>query len=275
MHMMIEKISLPLFVPADRPERFAKAVNARPDAVIIDLEDAVAPDNKATARDGLARVLVELSSALPLIVRINAIGTSWHDDDLRIVKQLPLAVVMLPKSESDDDIKRVAVQSEHPVIALIESAKGLENARKIAKPAARLAFGSIDYAADLAMGHTQLSLLNARSEIVLASRLANIPAPLDGVTTAINAEDILLNDCAHAVELGFGGKLLIHPAQIAPAREGFKPSQQELDWACRVLDAAQSGNAALRVDGAMVDAPVILRARQICIRAGAEFKTEG
>jgi len=275
LHTMIEKISLPLFVPADRPERFSKAIVAAPDAVIIDLEDAVAPDNKVAARDGLARALSELSSALPLIVRINAIGTTWHEDDLCLVKQLRLAAVMLPKSESDDDIKRVTATSQHPVVALIESAKGLESVRKIARTAARLAFGSIDYAADLAMGHTYLSLLSARNEIVLASRLANIPAPLDGVTTAISAEDIVLNDCAHAVELGFGGKLLIHPAQIAPARTGFKPSQKELDWACRVLEAAQSGDAALSVDGAMVDAPVILRARQICLRAGTEFKTEG
>lgn len=275
MHTMIDKISLPLFVPADRPERFAKAVNAHPDAVIIDLEDAVAPDKKASARDGLPQALTELSTAIPLIVRINSIGTPWHEDDLRIVKQLPLKAVMLPKAESDDEIKRVKAHSENSIIALIESAKGLENARAIAKHAARLAFGSIDYAADLAMGHTYQSLLSARSEIVLASRLANISAPLDGVTTAINATDILLNDCAHAVELGFGGKLLIHPAQITLARQGFKPSQKEVDWALRVLEAAQSGDAALRVDGAMVDAPVILRARQICLRADTKFKAEG
>ncbi len=274
MHTMIERLSLPLFVPADRPERFGKAISARPDAVIIDLEDAVAPDNKAAARDGLARALTQLSSAVPLIVRINAIGTPCHEGDLRLVEQLPLAAVILPKSESDDDVSRVATYGKHPVIALIESARGIGNVGKIARTAARLAFGSIDYAADLSMGHTYLSLLHARSQIVLASRLANIPAPLDGVTTAINAENILLEDCAHAVELGFGGKLLIHPAQIELARKGFKPSQQELDWACRILEAAKSGDAALRVDGAMVDSPVILRARQIFLRAGAPSKIE-
>ena len=164
MYTPIDKLSLPLFVPADRPERFLKAIKARPDAVFIDLEDAVSPDNKAAARDRLVAILTELSSAVPLVVRINAIGTLWHEDDLNIVAQLPLAAVVLPKSESAADIKNVAECSKHPVIALIESAKGLESVRAIAKASARLAFGSIDYAADLAMSHTRLSLLTAQGE---------------------------------------------------------------------------------------------------------------
>lgn len=271
MYTPIDKLSLPLFVPADRPERFLKAIMARPDAVIIDLEDAVSPDNKAAARDRLVAILTDLSSAVPLVVRINAVGTLWHQNDLNIVAQLPLAALVLPKSETADDIKNVSERSKHPVIALIESAKGLESVRAIAKASGRLAFGSIDYAADMAMSHTRLSLLTARSEIVLASRLAGLPAPLDGVTTSISDEAAILDDCAHAAELGFGGKLLIHPAQIEIARQGFLPAQDEFDWACRVLDAAKCGDAAIRVDGAMVDAPVIMRAREIFLRAGKDF----
>lgn len=272
MHTQLDNLSLPLFVPADRPERFLKAIEAAPDAVFIDLEDAVAPDNKSSARSGLASTLSALPKTVPLIVRINAIDTPWHQDDLAVVSQLPLAAIVLPKAESSADMKTVAANSHLPVIALIESAKGLCHVREIAQYSVRLAFGSIDYAADLAMGHTRLSLLAARSEIVFASRLAGLTAPLDGVTTHIRDEAMIRDDCAHAVELGFGGKLLIHPAQIEPARQGFRPTQDEVDWACRVLEAAKSGDAAIRVDGAMVDAPVILRARQIGRRAGKNFK---
>ena len=109
---------------------------------------------------------------------------------------------------------------------------------------------------------------------MLASRLAGLPAPLDGVTTAIGDEAAVLEDSAHAVELGFGGKLLIHPAQIAPARQGFLPRPADIDWANRVIDAASQGGA-VRVDGSMVDAPVVARARQILSRANAPLPSNG
>ena len=268
MGLPLNTLSLPLFVPADRPERFSKAIEAGPDAVFIDLEDAVAPDSKAGARDALWQHLQRLQPNVPLAVRVNAIGTPWHDDDLAAISRLPLAAVVLPKAESAEAAKAVSARTRLPVVALVESAEGLGNVREIARHCARIAFGSIDYAADLAMGHTRSSLLAARSEIVLASRLAGIPAPIDGVTTAIRDDRCVIDDCAHAAELGFGGKLLIHPAQIAPARRGFRPPEDEIAWARRVIDATSQGDAAIRVDGAMVDAPVLLRARQIIQRAG-------
>jgi citrate lyase subunit beta/citryl-CoA lyase len=116
------------------------------------------------------------------------------------------------------------------------------------------------------MQHTAIALYHARSRIVLASRLAGIAAPLDGVTTAVRDEDQLRRDCAHAVELGFGGKLLIHPDQIAPARAVFAPDPSTVDWALRVL--AAEGAGAVLVDGEMVDPPVLARARQVLRRAG-------
>jgi len=260
-------IALPLFVPGDRPDRFAKAAAAGPDAVIIDLEDAVSAAAKATARANIGSVLAETALSLPTLLRINGVGSPWHNDDLHAARDLPLAAVILPKAETSADIARVADITGFPVIALIETAKGLAGVEEIAQAAARIAFGSIDFAADLSMGHTRLSLLSARSRIVLASRLAGSPAPIDGVTTAIHDSDAILSDCIHAVEMGFGGKLLIHPAQIAPARQGFRPTQAEIDWAIRILEAATQGGAALSVDGAMVDAPVIARANQIMGRA--------
>ena len=128
-----------------------------------------------------------------------------------------------------------------------------------------LAFGSIDFCADLGCAHTRAALSAARCEIVLASRLAGIGAPLDGVTTAIDDAAAIESDARHARELGFGGKLLIHPRQVAPALAGLMPDAAEIEWARRVVAAA---DGASRVDGAMVDAPVRLRAEAILSRAG-------
>ncbi|MBH1974675.1 MAG: CoA ester lyase, partial [Rhodobacteraceae bacterium] len=116
------------------------------------------------------------------------------------------------------------------------------------------------------MGHSRHALLSARSRLVLASRLAGIAAPIDGVTTSLRDATLIAEDCAHAVDMGFGGKLLIHPAQIGPARLGFAPSHEQITWAQRVLEADQTASA-VQVDGAMVDAPVLARSRQILARA--------
>lgn len=264
----IANLTLPLFVPGDRADRFAKAAAAGPDAVIVDLEDAVAPDAKHIARQTLAEGLSVIPAEMPVLLRINAAGTEWHEGDMTAAARLRLAAVLLPKAEHADDLHRVADRCGCPVIALVETAAGLHRAVEIAGASARIAFGSMDFAADLAMAHTRRSLLAARSALVLAARLAGQPAPIDGVTTAIDDAGLIADDCAHAVELGFAGKLLIHPAQIAPARQGFAPSQAQIDWAARVL-AAAAGGAAIRVDGAMVDAPVIRRAEQIMARGPA------
>lgn len=259
----LSRLVLPLFVPSDRPERFAKAAAAGADAVIVDLEDAVAPGAKAAARDGLAAGLAGLAGT-PVLLRINAAGTDWHAADLAAARALPLAAIVLPKAETPDQI-RTAAATGLPVIALIESARGIANAPAIAEVAARLAFGSIDYAADLGIGHTRLALAQARAALVLASRLAGIAAPIDGVTTATRDGDLVAEDCRHAVEMGFSGKLLIHPAQITPARSGFAPTGPETDWARRVI-AAAAGGAAVALDGAMIDAPVVARAQAILAR---------
>lgn len=271
MQREIANVTLPLFVPGDRADRFSKAAAAGPDAVIIDLEDAVAPHAKHDAREKLAEGLSALPGKMPILLRVNAVGTEWHEADIAAAASLNLTAVVLPKAESADHLKRVADRCGHPVIALVETAAGLHHAVEIAAASARIAFGSIDFAADLAMAHTRQSLLAARSALVMAARLAGQPAPLDGVTTAIHDADMIAADCAHAVELGLSGKLLIHPAQIAPARLGFAPSKSEVDWASRVL-AAAAGGAAIRVDGAMVDAPVIRWAEQIMARRPAEAR---
>lgn len=267
----LDAINLPLFVPADRPDRYKKAAASGADAIIIDLEDAVLPDAKDMARASLAAALTNEQLALPILVRVNAAGTEWHVADLEICAGLPLAGIVLPKAEAAEDVLRASEASTHPVIALIESARGVTAAQSIAAAAARLAFGSIDYAADISAEHTRESLLYARSALVVASRAAERAPPLDGVTVAVQDGDAIAADCRHALSLGMGGKLLIHPAQIAPARQAFEPSEQALAWAQGVrAAAAASTGGAIRFEGAMVDAPVIKRAEQILRRAAGQ-----
>ena len=263
----LDPIALPLFVPADRPERYVKAFQAGADAVIIDLEDAVAPAGKAAARQALLDARSAVAAAgCPVLLRLNARGTPFHEADIGLARALPsLAGVMLAKAECAHDVEAVADVTGRPVLALIESARGLAAARAIAEAGARLAFGSIDFAADLGCAHTREALLLARSELVLASRLGGRAAPLDGVTTGVGDEAAVADDARYAASLGMAGKLLIHPAQIAPARAGLRPTADEIAWADRVLAATGDGAAAL--DGAMVDAPVRLRAAQIRRRA--------
>ena len=266
----IGRITLPLFVPGDRPERFAKAVAAGADAVIVDLEDAVAPAAKEAARAGLAEALAPLLRPARVLVRVNAGGTPWHAADLAACAGIAgLAGIVLPKAETAGDCVRVTDATGLPVIALIESARGLANAGEVAGASTQLAFGSIDFAADLGMAHAREVLRPARFALALAARLAGQAGPIDGVTTALKDEEAIIGDCRHAVDMGFAGKLIIHPAQIAPARRGFAPSEAECEWAQRVLAAVEGGAAAVAVDGAMVDAPVIARARQILTRAGS------
>jgi citrate lyase subunit beta/citryl-CoA lyase len=173
---------------------------------------------------------------------------------------------MLPKVESASSIAMVSARlgTVIPIIALIETAKGLAHLSEIADMAgvAILAFGSVDFSLDIGCHHEQQPLLAARSEIVWRSRAADLAAPLDGVTAMLDDAEMLDADARHAVALGFGGKLAIHPKQIAPIRNAFAPSEQAILWARAVLAAASSGNA-VRVEGEMVDRPVIERARRI------------
>lgn len=262
----VDTLWAPLFVPANRPERFEKAARSGADAVILDLEDAVAPEAKDAARAALRTDFTDL----PVIVRINPAGTPWHEDDLAALRTLPVAAIMLPKAESGAALDRVAADftGHTPIIALVETARGIADARAIAatENVVRLAFGSVDYCADLGCAHLREVLLPARCEVVLASRLAGIAAPIDGVTTALDDLSITASDTQHARALGMTGKLCIHPKQIAEVMRNFAPAPEELDWARRVLEA---GDGAVSVDGAMVDEPVRIKARALMARSGA------
>ncbi|EHR53593.1 citrate lyase beta subunit [Saccharomonospora marina XMU15] len=253
-----------LFVPGDRPDRFAKAVATGADAVVVDLEDAVVPEGKERARAAAADWLAAGDTGA--VVRINAHGTPWFADDLAMVIETR-AAVMLPKAQ---DGAVLAALGAEQVVALVETAAGIQRVNEVcaAPGVVRVAFGSVDLAAELGVAHDDhLALTHARSALVVACAAAGLPGPVDGVTTALHDTDALLADMRHARRLGFTGKLCVHPSQVAPLHDALKPTPSELDWARRVLAAAADG-AAAQVDGQLVDKPVVERARGLIEREG-------
>jgi citrate lyase subunit beta/citryl-CoA lyase len=256
-----------LFVPGTTPQRFARAAASGADEVVLDLEDAVAVDAKPFAR---AAAATWLSGEGRAWVRVNAMGTPWHDDDVTALVNLPgLAGLVVPKAEDPVALAALAgsLAAGLPLVALVESAVGVHRAVEIAqaKGVGRLAFGSLDFAVDVRADHTENALLLARSTLVLASRVAGLPAPIDGVTTSVDDGGLVAADARRAAVLGFGGKLCIHPAQLEPVARAFAPSEQQLDWARAVVAAASASVGAVFAgpDGHMIDKPVIDRAHAI------------
>lgn len=260
-----------LFVPGNRPERFDKACAAGADAVILDLEDAVAPHGKEAARDAVRHWLQEGGRAW---LRVNGSDTPWHESDLALLGLSGVLGVLLPKAERAEELKALAgfTRSGTPLVPLVETALGLWNARELASVVGvqRLAFGSVDFQVDLSIQGDGDELLFARSQLVLASRVAGVMPPVDGVTVAMEDESVLQADVARARRLGFGGKLCIHPRQVPAIQAGFRPAAADLEWARRVMEAAESaGHDAVRLDGKLVDKPVIDRARALLKEASA------
>lgn len=252
-----------LFVPANRPQRYDKACAAGADEVIIDLEDAVPAQEKVAARAALA---AWLSPARPVLIRINSAGSDWFDADLALCSMPGVAGIVLPKAERVADLAAVAQAGAAAIFPLIESAQGLWNLHALAchPGVRRLLFGSIDFSLDLNLKEGRQELLYFRSQLVLVSRVAGIEAPVDGVTATIDDLDLIRGDTHYARDLGFGGKLCIHPVQIDCVNQGFAPSASELAWAMRVLAAASAANgAAVALDGKMVDLPVISIAQRM------------
>ena len=254
-----------LFVPGHRPDRFDKAARSGADLVIVDLEDAVATDDKEQARQAAAD-WPGLGDRT--VVRVNAPGTPWFEADLRMAADRGRPV-MVPKAEDPAVLAGIAARTAGrcPVIALIETALGVERAHEVCSVpgVVRAAFGNVDLAAQLGVAHDDaLALTHARSRLVLASAAADICPPVDGVTTAVRDPQTLAADTAHARRLGYTGKLCVHPAQLGPVADGFAPSEGELRWARAVLGA---GESVTTVAGHMVDRPVMERARAMLARA--------
>jgi (S)-citramalyl-CoA lyase len=271
----VGRVRSALFVPGSRPERFANALAAGADAVIVDFEDAVEEALKTTAREQLGRFL-EATPQAAVWVRINAAEHAEHVQDLAFCQRTPGVVgVVLPKAESAAQIARVHATGR-PVWPIIESAKGLLALDSIAQAEGveRLLFGSLDLALDLDLAENseaaQMSLDQARVAVRLHSRGAGLPAPLDGVYPAIADTLGLARAIRHAQDLGYAGALCIHPTQIAIIHQALSPSEDEVQWARRVLEAGHmaKGAGAFQLDGQMIDAPVLSRARRLLARAG-------
>jgi citrate lyase subunit beta/citryl-CoA lyase len=263
-----------LFVPGNRPERHGKALASGADVVIVDLEDSVGAEGKDIARENAART----AEAHPIVVRVNPRGTTWFSADVEALRPVrSRVVVMLPKCSGAEDVDAVAEAMGAPVwvVPLIESAQGVLALPELAScpSVQRLALGPVDLARDLGLIDEPIddsALLMARSSLVLHSRAAGLPAPIDGPDLEIDAADFIVESASRSRRLGMSGKLCIHPRQVAWVHEGLSPSASALARARRIVEQSASGDGAVSLDGAMVDAPVVQRAWLILEAASRE-----
>jgi citrate lyase subunit beta / citryl-CoA lyase len=258
-----------LFAPGHNPKLLGRVFDAGADAVMLDLEDAVPPEEKETARRMVAEVLAEHHAW----VRINAARTPLAEADLAAVADAAYGI-RIPKTESADDVRWVAERAlGRPLICAIESARGVLAAAEIAAvPGVRhLAMGGVDLARDLNAGSGNLQTLYVRSHLVIASRATGIEPPIDSVYARLDDEAGLREQAAFARSLGFFGKSAIHPRQLPVLHEVFTPTEQEVAWARQVLAAFDAaGGAALQLpSGEFVDLPVADRARRLLELAAA------
>lgn len=263
--------SLLLFVPADRPERFGKALASGATGAILDLEDAVAPDRKAYAREQVRAFLDSHADLSAVAVRINPSDTPGGREDLAMLAGTRrIGAVVVPKAGDVRDVARVAeTVGDLPQIVLIESARGVAHCETIAESphVLALAFGPYDLAAELG-GTTDNDVMDPhRARMLVAARAAERWA-IDGPSREYGDPSIPARDAEHARRLGYDGKLLIHPAQLAPVRAAFEPSPEDVAYARRIVEAAQRSNPAV-LDGTMIDPPIVTAAERILRRAGA------
>ncbi|ELY88234.1 Citryl-CoA lyase [Natrialba hulunbeirensis JCM 10989] len=306
-----------LFTPGDQPDMLRKAPSAGADTIVFDLEDAVAPTEKESARETVREVLTDprFDPDCEVCVRVNApvnelaadlaviagggtdidtgtntdtdtdtgsnTATDTDTDTASSPTDFRLDSVMLPKTGSADDVHTLAAELEShaleiPILALIENARGVLAAPEIAAvpETDALLFGAEDLSADLGATRTDegTEVLYARERVVVAAAAHDCQA-IDTVFTDFGDEDGLIEETEFAIQLGYDGKLAIHPAQVAPINEAFTPTAEELEWATAVLEAKREadgeGRGVFEVDGEMIDAPLIAQAERIRERADA------
>lgn len=258
-----------LFVPANRPERIAKAFAAGADEVIVDWEDAVPADEKAAARAATADYC--RSGAPAVWLRLNGAASPHHAADLAAAAALPeIKGVLLAKTETAAEVETVYQQIGKPVIAVIENVHGWNNVPDIARTngVAAFTYGCLDLANSLGVRYgtaaAQTVFDRLRTDLLLHSCLNQLAAPIETIYPDFNDTTGLQNAARYWHDMGFGGALCIHPKQVAAIKEALRPSENELAFAAKVLDEAErSGAAVFQVDGQMVDAPVIAWARHV------------
>ena len=265
-----------LFVPATRPERIPKALSSGADTVIVDLEDAVEESLKVEARNNLDAFLTDNPEAL-LMVRINAPTHPEQAGDLELCRrQNGIRGIVLPKVESAVQVSLVAAVGK-PVWPAIESARGVLELPAIARAVGveRLTYGGLDLGLDFGVATgteaAERIIDQVRYALLLHSRTAHLAAPLETIFPGIKDQPGLMHRARMACDMGFGGLLCIHPSQVEVVHQAFMPSVEELAWARRVIIAGVSGEGVFVVDGQMVDAPVVGRARRLLERAGEDL----
>lgn len=275
-----------LFAPGNHARRVEKALTLPADAVILDLEDAVAISEKPVTREAVVRAFGQPRHGA-LYVRVNAYTTEWCFADLIAIARPGLAGIVLPKVESADQLRSadwVLTNLERErglpaggidLVPIIETAQGVRDIASIAASGSRtkrMAFGAGDYTLDLGMvwSRDEMELLAARSAVVMASRAAGIEPPIDTVWADLRDTEGFASSAARAAALGFQGKMCIHPDQITVTNAAFSPSPEQLAWARRVIaafeDAEAKGLASIQLDGQFIDYPIVLRARQVVSR---------
>ena len=265
-----------LFVPGTRPDRFLKALDSGADTVVLDLEDAVAEEEKVNARNAIRAAWPTFTKEQKqrLAIRSNSPGSKFYSADLILAQDLSVTCLVIPKSESLDQMNgAAAILPDTAIVPMIETAIGLSKINEIANSnqVLRLALGNLDLQADLGMvcDQEETQLQTARFQIVLASRLARIAPPIDGVTPSTDDVSRITDDVQRAKAMGFGGKLCIHPKQVPIVKATFMPTADEITWANRVIDAdTASKGATVKLDGRMIDRPAVLLARRTLVIAG-------
>lgn len=272
-----------LFVPGDRPDRFPKAAASGADAVVIDLEDAVAPHARAEALRAAVKSLgPDREGGFRALVRVNPVGSLTHDEETTVLLEMAqhaphgLMGLVVPQVESPCHLQQLGPQLSQlklAMIPMVETARGIIDAREIGQShgVTRLAFGSIDYALDIDAEVSDRVLNYPRSSLVAASRAAGVAAPLDSPSTDITNSTATAEAARRARSFGFGGKLCIHPYQVQSVHRAFRPTEAELQWARSVVGV---GAGATQVDGQMIDRPVVDRARRILAAADAQMDYE-
>ncbi|MBE0406499.1 HpcH/HpaI aldolase/citrate lyase family protein [Psychrobacter sp. AOP22-C1-22] len=259
-----------LFVPATRMERVTKAFASGADAVIVDLEDTIAQADKAQARDALREYYLS-SEYQPVWIRINQAGSTDYAEDIKLCEQLPnLAGIILPKAEQAADIEYIHHLSGLSVIALVESAVGLYNLDNMASASGLVAFsyGFLDLCNDLQVqvGTAAADIIanQIRYQLLISSKVHQLSAPIDTVYPEFNDSEGLSQRVQLWSQMGMSGMLCIHPKQVATVKESLRPLDAEIDFAKRVIaEYERTGKAVFKVEGNMIDAPVIQRCLQL------------
>lgn len=272
-----------LFSPGDQRDKLEGALESAADAVIFDLEDGVAPGGKERAREIIAEVLADLDApGVEVLVRLNSLHESGQVDIDALAEvgtaSIPAGYV-LPKVATPADARHVLTRLRQAGLAtslwcLLESPSGIFEARQIAAVDGvdALIFGGEDYATAVGATRTEpgTEVLVPRQLVVMAAAAADIDA-IDGISTSLEDMDRVAAEAREANRWGFDGKLAIHPAQLGVINQAFTPTPEEVDWAKRVLNAAdEHDQGVFRVDDAMIDAPLIERARSIIERSDIE-----